>query len=71
MIVQEHTARTKPPIAAAGYEPAYGARPLKRALQRLLQDPLAMHLLEETAEAGARILVDLDPEGEGLLFRRV
>src|SRR5207245_6297544 len=33
-------------LAAEGYDPVYGARPLKRTIQRLLQDPLAMRILE-------------------------
>jgi ATP-dependent Clp protease ATP-binding subunit ClpB len=58
-------------VAREGYDPAYGARPLKRAIQRLVQDPLAMHLLEAEYEEGVVIRVELDPEGEGLLLREV
>jgi ATP-dependent Clp protease ATP-binding subunit ClpB len=56
-------------IAEVGFDPAYGARPLKRAIQRLVQDPLALHLLEEEMPEGTGITVDADPHGEGLLFR--
>ncbi len=42
-------------LAAQGYDPVYGARPLKRALQRTVQDPLALALLDGRFEAGAVI----------------
>jgi ATP-dependent Clp protease ATP-binding subunit ClpB len=44
-------------IAEEGYDPAYGARPLKRAIQRLVQNPLAIRLLEGEFEEGARVRV--------------
>ena len=44
--------------AEAGWDPAYGARPLKRAIQRLLENPLALRLLEGDFGAGDTILVD-------------
>jgi ATP-dependent Clp protease ATP-binding subunit ClpB len=55
-------------IAEVGHDPAYGARPLKRAIQRLVQDPLALQLLESEVGEGTRILVVPDPEGRGLAF---
>jgi len=57
-------------IAAEGYDPAYGARPLKRTIQRLLQDPMAMMLLEGRFVDGDSIAVDLSPEGKGLIIGR-
>jgi len=56
-------------VAREGYDPAYGARPLKRAIQRLIQDPLAMHLLESDLDEGVAVRVELHPEGEGLILR--
>ncbi len=47
-----------------GYDPVYGARPLKRVIQRLLQDPLAEHLLRGEISDGVTVQVGL--EGEGL-----
>ncbi|MGD2121550.1 MAG: AAA family ATPase, partial [Gemmatimonadota bacterium] len=44
-------------IAREGYDPAFGARPLKRAVQRLVQDPLALHLLEEEVAEGSLVRV--------------
>jgi ATP-dependent Clp protease ATP-binding subunit ClpB len=55
-------------ISEEGYDPAYGARPLKRAIQRLVQDPLALHLLESEVPAGTRIRASPHPEGRRLVF---
>lgn len=51
-------------LAAEGYDPVYGARPLKRVIQNRLQNPLAMKLLQGEFRAGDTILVDVTPEGE-------
>ena len=53
-------------LVDAGYDPAFGARPLKRLIQREVQDPLAMKLLSGEIEEGDRVLVD-SVEG-GLTF---
>ncbi len=45
-------------LAEAGWDPAYGARPLKRALQRLIENPLALRLLAHDFEEGDTVLVD-------------
>ncbi|NPV77964.1 MAG: ATP-dependent chaperone ClpB [Anaerolineae bacterium] len=47
-------------LAEAGYDPNFGARPLKRAIQRELQDPLALHVLSGEFKAGDTIKVDFD-----------
>ena len=56
-------------LAEGGWDPAYGARPLKRAIQRLLENPLALRLLEADFAAGDTIRVDAE-NGE-LAFARV
>ncbi|MDP9200976.1 MAG: ATP-dependent chaperone ClpB [Gemmatimonadota bacterium] len=56
-------------LATEGYDPAFGARPLKRAIQRLLQNPLALAVLEGRFSEGDHIIVDRDPKGE-LVFRK-
>jgi ATP-dependent Clp protease ATP-binding subunit ClpB len=56
-------------LAREGYDPVYGARPLKRAIQRLIQDPLARKLLEGEFQEGDRIQADL--EGSEIVFRRL
>ncbi|MEN8140208.1 MAG: ATP-dependent chaperone ClpB [Thermodesulfobacteriota bacterium] len=53
----------------AGYNPAYGARPLKRALQRHVQDPLALQLLEGNFPPGSRITVQVAADGQQLGFQ--
>jgi len=50
-------------LAREGYDPAYGARPLKRAIQRQLQDPLAMAVLGGDFPEGTTILADAGPDG--------
>ena len=52
-------------IARAGYDPVYGARPLKRAIQRMLENPLAQRLLAGEFRPGDAIEVDAD-EGDAL-----
>ena len=50
-------------IAREGYDPAFGARPLKRAVQRLVQDPLAMALLDGGVAPGSAVRVDRGADG--------
>ncbi len=57
-------------LADRGYDPQYGARPLKRAIQRMLQDPLAIELLEGRYPEGSKIRVDIDAANESLTFSR-
>jgi ATP-dependent Clp protease ATP-binding subunit ClpB len=45
-------------IVSAGYDPVYGARPLKRAIQRELENPIATKILENAFIAGDKILID-------------
>jgi ATP-dependent Clp protease ATP-binding subunit ClpB len=54
-----------------GYDPAYGARPLRRTIQRLIQDPLALQILEGRVLPGDRVRVDRDGQKEALRFERV
>ncbi len=64
----ELTDAAKEVLAEAGWDPAYGARPLKRALQRLVENPLAQRLLEGEFGEGDTIRVDAQ-DGE-LVFER-
>ncbi len=57
------TPAAKTQLADEGYDPSYGARPLKRTIQRRLQDPLAMELLQGRFRAGDTVLVDVE-DGE-------
>jgi ATP-dependent Clp protease ATP-binding subunit ClpA len=60
----EVTAAAQQAIMNEGYDPAYGARPMRRAIQRLIQDPLALKLLAGEFLAGETIVVDLDTDGK-------
>ncbi|MDL1961014.1 MAG: AAA family ATPase, partial [Deltaproteobacteria bacterium] len=50
-------------IADVGYDPTYGARPLKRAIQRYIENPLALKILEGIFKEGDNILIDMDENG--------
>jgi ATP-dependent Clp protease ATP-binding subunit ClpB len=56
-------------LILTGYDRAYGARPLKRALQKLIQDPLAIKLLDGEVLHGDTVVVDADPLKNRLLFK--
>jgi ATP-dependent Clp protease ATP-binding subunit ClpB len=55
-------------ILATGSDPAYAARPLKRALQRMIQDPLAIKILNGEIEHGAHVRIDVDRDTNQLRF---
>jgi len=65
----ELTERAKKYISEQGYSPVYGARPLKRAIQKLLLDNLSLKLLEGAFVEGDSILADIDDRG-GIVFSR-
>ena len=62
-ITIELTDKAKHELAVEGFDPVYGARPLKRTIQRRIQDPLAMRILEGEFHDGDRIKIDA-PQGE-------
>jgi ATP-dependent Clp protease ATP-binding subunit ClpB len=66
----ELTPKAADALAEDGYDPSYGARPLKRAIQRLVQDPLARKILSGEFKDGDTIQVDAGREGQ-LLFRSI
>jgi ATP-dependent Clp protease ATP-binding subunit ClpB len=55
-------------LAERGYDPVFGARPLKRTIQRGLQDPLAMFILNGSVREGDTVYVDVSEDGESLHF---
>ncbi|MFH1910801.1 MAG: ATP-dependent chaperone ClpB [Pseudomonadota bacterium] len=67
-LILELTEGAKNYIAREGYSPVYGARPLKRALQKQVLDNLAMKLLEGTFAEGDQIVIDYD--GDQLTFHK-
>jgi ATP-dependent Clp protease ATP-binding subunit ClpB len=65
----ELTDRAKELLFAEGYDVQYGARPLKRAIQRLIQDPLAMKILDGEVLHGDHVVVDADRTLSQLIFK--
>jgi ATP-dependent Clp protease ATP-binding subunit ClpB len=59
----ELTEAARARLAAEGYDPIYGARPLKRAIQQRIQNPLAMELLQGQYREGDTVLVDVGESG--------
>jgi ATP-dependent Clp protease ATP-binding subunit ClpA len=66
----EVTQSAKDALMAEGYDPAYGARPMRRAIQRLIQDPLALRLLSGDFSAGDTVVVEGDAAKHALEFTR-
>jgi ATP-dependent Clp protease ATP-binding subunit ClpB len=63
------TPKARERLTDIGYDPAYGARPLRRAIQKHIQDPLAVQILRGEFREGDAIRVDADPES-GFRFRK-
>jgi ATP-dependent Clp protease ATP-binding subunit ClpB len=70
-ITLELTPAAQELLLSEGYDPAYGARPLRRTIQRLIQDPLAMQILEGKILPGDHVRVDRDGQNDGMRFERV
>jgi len=64
----EVTSRVKELLVEEGYNPIYGARPLRRAVMRILEDNLASHFLTETFNPGSTVVVDLDDDRNVKIF---
>jgi ATP-dependent Clp protease ATP-binding subunit ClpB len=69
-ITLQLTSAAKQLLLSEGYDPAYGARPLRRTIQRLIQDPLAMQILEGAILPGDHITVDRDGQKDVMRFER-
>jgi ATP-dependent Clp protease ATP-binding subunit ClpB len=65
----EVTRRAREVLADKGFDPVYGARPLKRTIQQLIQNPLAFKLLQGEFKEGETVVVDADARGE-IIFTR-
>ncbi|HZP00863.1 MAG TPA: ATP-dependent chaperone ClpB [Terriglobia bacterium] len=66
----ELTDRARELLFREGYDPQFGARPLKRAIQRLIQDPLAMKILDGEVLPGDAVTVDADARRGQMTFER-
>ncbi len=69
-IIIEVSAKARELMADLGYDPQYGARPMKRVLQKELVNELAKHLLASEFVEGDTMLVDVDPALKGLTFKK-
>jgi ATP-dependent Clp protease ATP-binding subunit ClpB len=65
----EMTDKTKEWLARQGFDPAYGARPLKRVIQKEIQDQLALKILEGKFKEGDTVKADVDSRKAGLVFK--
>jgi ATP-dependent Clp protease ATP-binding subunit ClpB len=65
----ELTDTAKDVLFTEGYDPNFGARPLKRAIQKLIQDPLAMKILDGEVLHGDHVIVDADKKAGKLTFK--
>jgi ATP-dependent Clp protease ATP-binding subunit ClpB len=63
------TEKSKGWLAKEGFDPAYGARPLKRVIQKEIQDKLALMILEGKFKEGSMITADVDERKGGLVFK--
>ena len=72
-VVLTVTDEAKDFLVREGYDPAFGARPLKRAIQRDVQDPLALYLLDEEVPEGStiRVAVGVGEDSGKLVFERL
>jgi len=68
-ITLEVTPAAREWLAITGFDPAYGARPLRRLVQREIGDRLARSLLEGLVRDGSRAVIDLDPASDTLILR--
>jgi len=64
----ELTDRAKELLFTEGYDANYGARPLKRAIQKMVQDPLALKILDGEVLHGDHVVVDADPKAQKMTF---
>ena len=65
------TDAAKQAVAEKGYDPVYGARPLKRTIQKLIQDPLANEILKGDFKEGDHVVVDVDKDKNLVLTKEV
>jgi ATP-dependent Clp protease ATP-binding subunit ClpB len=68
-ITLELTDAARQRLVEEGYDPVYGARPLKRVIQQRLQNELALRLLQGEFREGDTVVVDVDPDGR-FTFRK-
>jgi ATP-dependent Clp protease ATP-binding subunit ClpB len=70
-IALDLTDEAKQLIAEKGYDPVYGARPLKRTIQKMIQDPLANEILKGEFKEGDHVVVDVDKDKNLVLTKEI
>ncbi len=70
-ITLDLTPAAKKVVAEQGYDPVFGARPLKRTIQKMIQDPLATEILRGTFKEGDHVVVDVGKDNELILTKEV
>ncbi len=65
----ELTDAAKELLFTEGYDPNFGARPLKRAIQKLVQDPLALRILDGAVQHGDHVIVDVEKKTGKMTFK--
>jgi ATP-dependent Clp protease ATP-binding subunit ClpC len=65
----ELTTKSRKWLAKQGYDPAFGARPLRRALQKFVESPLSIELLGGKIAKGAEVVVDTSEDESELVFK--
>ena len=58
-------------LAKEGYDPVYGARPLRRIIQKSLENPIAIYLINKSLVGGETIMVDYNSEGDKFTFSKI
>lgn len=66
----ELTADASEWLAQEGFDSAFGARPLRRALQKHVESPLSVQLLSGQFQDGDTVVVDVDKDGKGIVFQK-
>ncbi|MCD6310541.1 MAG: ATP-dependent chaperone ClpB [Candidatus Eremiobacteraeota bacterium] len=68
-ITLDFTPQAREFLAKKGFDPTYGARPLKRAIQKYVQDKIAIQILNGSIKPEQTVIVDVSPDGEELAFK--
>ncbi|HOF02366.1 MAG TPA: hypothetical protein PLT58_00080, partial [Atribacterota bacterium] len=63
------SSKVKEILAERGFDPQFGARPLKRTIQRYLQDPLALQILEGKIKEKDKVQVEFDDKKKEIIFQ--
>jgi ATP-dependent Clp protease ATP-binding subunit ClpB len=58
-------------LAKDGFDPVYGARPLRRLIQREIENPIAIYLIQKSITSGDTIAIDYDAKGDKFVFSKV